>query len=258
MEEFETRPSSYGLRKMPENHHLQNPEIQAMKTARKTARPQARRKTSAKPLRTKGTPGENGALTVAEIQMLVMQAKEAFHYQTALGQIEPGTDADQWRRDQVMDCVGKAGTSKLIRIEWRQVSARFLTLAGREDEALATLNRTGVKSYRPADANDTWETSETYVVLIRQAIDEHRTAVTEHAKGHIHEGWFLTAARQRTAKPSLTMATLAERLDPATLCGLLSHLRNHIALREGRAVPERRAKRVYPKTPDPGEMDDPF
>ncbi len=54
------------------------------------------------------------------------------------------------------------------------------------------------------------------------------------------------------------MATLAERLDPRTLHGLLSHVRNHIALREGRAVPKRRAKRVYPKRPDPGEIDDRF
>ena len=54
------------------------------------------------------------------------------------------------------------------------------------------------------------------------------------------------------------MATLAERLDPETLCGLLSHLRTHIALREGRANPDLRAKRTYPKPADPGEMDDPF
>lgn len=228
------------------------------KTSMKTTTKKAARRTSAKPLRTKGTPGEDGNLTGAEIRKLVMQAKEAFHYQSALGQIEPGADSDQWRRDQVMDCVDKAGTSKLIRREWRKVSGHFLILAGREDEALATLNRTGVKSYRPVDQEDTWETSETYVALIRAALADHRATVVTPENGHLHEGWLLAAARQRTGKPTLTMGTLAERLAPQTLCGLLAHLRNHIALREGRAISERRSKRFYPTTPDPGEMDDPF
>ena len=67
-------------------------------------------------------------------------------------------------------------------------------------------------------------------------------------------GWLLTAARQRTGKPTLTMETLAERLDPQTLFGLLCHLKDHISLREGRAVPERRAKRIYPKKADPGDF----
>jgi len=224
----------------------------------KPASPRAARKTPAKPLRKKGTPGEDGRLTGPETTNLVLQAKEAFHYQTALGKIEPGTDDNEWRRDQVMDCVGKAGTSKLIRSDWRPVMAHFLTLSGREDEALEVLNRTGTKSYRPVDQDDTWESCETYVALIREALAAHRDAVATHEKGHLHEGWFLAAARQRTGKPTLSMATLAERLDPKTLHGLLSHLRNHIALREGRAVPERRKERVYPKPADPGEMDDPF
>jgi hypothetical protein len=53
---------------------------------------------------------------------------------------------------------------------------------------------------------------------------------------------------------------MAERLDPQTLAGLLSHRRDHIALREGRDT-DRRAKRVYPKPSDPGSMHedaDPF
>lgn len=229
-----------------------------MKTTN-SSRPQARRKAPAKAVRKSGgTPGENGKLTSPEITMLVLQAKEAFHYQAVLGKIEPGVDADEWRRDQVMDSVSKAGTSKLIRSEWRTVFAHFLILSGREDEALEVLSRTGVKTYRPVDAHDTWETSETCVHLIREELAAHRQAVATHEKGHLHEGWFLAAARQRTSKPNLTMATLAERLDPRTLHGLLSHLRNHIALREGRDDQDRRAKRIYPKKPDPGEMDDPF
>lgn len=223
----------------------------------KSARPQTGRRAAAKPGRKKGTPGEDGRLTGPETTNLVLQAKEAFHYQIALGKIEPGTDVNDWRRDQVMDCVGKAGTSKLIRSDWRPVMAHFLTLSGREDEALEVLSRTGLKSYRPADGADTWETCETYVELIRQALDDHSRAFIVPFR-YIEAGWLIAAARQRTGKPTLTMATFAERLDPKTLHGLLSHLRNHIAVREGRAVPERRKERVYPEPADPGEMDDPF
>ena len=57
----------------------------------------------------------------------------------------------------------------------------------------------------------------------------------------------LTAARQRTGKPTLTMKTLAQRLSPQILFGLLCHLDEHIALREDREDLDRRAKRIYPK-----------
>ncbi|MFT3992033.1 MAG: hypothetical protein QM680_11545 [Luteolibacter sp.] len=67
----------------------------------------------------------------------------------------------------------------------------------------------------------------------------------------------IAVAAQRTRKPTLTMDTLAERLDPKTLKGLLSHLVNHIATRGGRAT-DRRSKRQYPKKADPGEMAEPF
>lgn len=168
---------------------------------------------------------------------------------------------DEWRREMVFERVACAGISKINRSHWREVMALFLELAGREDDAFKLLTETGVKSYRPVDNNDTWETCETYVALIRQALQDHATVPVDglqEGKRHIHAGWLITAARQREGKPTLTLETLAERLDPQTLHGLLSHLRNHIALREGRAVPERRAKRIYPKPSDPGQMDDPF
>jgi hypothetical protein len=187
-------------------------------------------------------------LTREETTNLLMQAQEAFHYQSTLG-----NTFDQWRRDQVMDSVGKAGISKISRPEWKTVKAHFLTLSGREDEALALLTHTGTKSYRPVSGADTWESCEEYAALVTANLNAHRAATVTHPKGHIHEGWFLSAARQRTGKQTLTMATLAERLDPSTLHGLLAHLRNHIALREGRAT-QARGKRTYPKKPDPGEM----
>lgn len=225
----------------------------------KTTPHKASSRPSAKPVQRHGTPGATGTLTRGEIANLVMTAREAYAYQLACHRIEPGQSFDDWRRDQVQDAVQKDGLSKLNRADFRPVKSHFLILAGREDEALNLDLRTGVKTYRPANTGDTWESSEKLVHHIRKAIADHATTDVSHPKGHIHTGWFLAAARQRAQKPTLTMDTLAERLDPETLTGLLSHLRNHIAVREGRADPDRRAKRVYPKKADPGEMSgDPF
>ena len=197
-------------------------------------------------------------LTREETQNLLLQAKDAFDYQTKLRRVEPGENFNDWRRDQVMDRVGKPGISKIARGDWKNVKALFLELSGREDEAFKLLIQTGVKSYRPVDGNDTWETCEQYAAIVTTCLAEHLAVAVTHPKGHLHAGWFLSAARQRTGKPSLTLATIAERLDPSTLHGLLSHLRNHIATREGRAKPERRAKRIYPKKQNPGEMAEDF
>jgi hypothetical protein len=208
-----------------------------------------------------GTPGPNGRLTREETTNLILQATEAFHYQTVLGNIEPGTKFDDWRRDQVIARVGKPGISKIVRDDWKNVKALFLELSGREEEAFKLLLKTGPKNDRPQEASDTWESSETYAHLIRQALADHATFPAERlvgGEGHIYPGWILTAARQRTGKPTLTMETLAERLDPKTLWGLLSHLVSHINLREGRDDPDRRKPRSYPKPSDPGEIDEPF
>lgn len=213
------------------------------------------RKPSAKPVQKTGTPGETGNLSKAEITKLLLQAKEAWGYQLACKGVQPCCTFDNFRRDQVMAVVGLPGISKLNRSHWRTVSAHFLTLAGREDEAFELLNRTGDKTYRGTKTGDTWEAAEAYVSHIRQALADH--LATNHPRP-IEIGWFLHAARQRTGKFTLTMETLAGRLDPQTLHGLLSHLRNHIALREGRADLDRRSARSYPSKPDPGQIDDPF
>lgn len=218
-------------------------------------------KPRAKAMQKHGTPGPNGRLTKAETTNLILQATEAFHYQTVLGNIEPGTRFDDWRRDQVMDRVGKAGISKIVRDDFRNVKALFLELSGREDEAFALLLKTGPKNDRPDETSNTWESAEAYVAHIHQALADHATFPAERlvgSKGHIHPGWLIAAARQRTGKPTLTMQTLAERLDPQTLHGLLSHLKSHINLREGRADLDRRSPRSYSKPADPGELDQPF
>lgn len=230
-----------------------------MKPTAKTTPVQRPRKASAK---SSHKPRSSSSLSRAETTNLVMTAQEAFNYQLVLKRVEPGTSFNDWRRDQVMDAVGLGGISKIGRVHFRTVKAHFLTLAGRDDEAFAILNKTGRKTDH-GDPADTHESAEKIVHLIRQALANHAQVPAEHlqaGKGHIHYGWFLAAARQRTGKPTLTMDTIAERLDPVTLLGLLSHLRNHIARREGREHEDRRQRRRYPKKADPGTMheDTPF
>lgn len=232
------------------------------KPSAKSTAPQRSRRPSAKPLQKGGgTPGPTGKLTKEERDPLLLQAKDAFEIQTRHGRVEPGMSFDEWRRDMVFDAVGLPGISKINRSHWKSVMALFLKLSDREDEALKLELKTGVKSYRPVNQGDIWESCETYVALIKQALADHASvpaASLPHPKGHIRMGWLLTAARQRTGKPTLILDTLAERLDPETLCGLLAHLRNHISEREGRADHGKRSERVYPKKPDPGEMAEDF
>lgn len=216
------------------------------------------RKSPAKRLQKTGTPGASGNLTNPEKQKLVLQAREAWGYQLAVKAIPANTPFDAFRSTQVEAAVGLSGISKLNRSHWRTVSAHFLTLAGREDEAFELLNRTGEKTYRGTNPGDTWESSETYVHHIRQSLADHQIAKLAPGMDRIEAGWILHAARQRTGKPSLTMDTLAERLTPETLFGLLSHLNSHINLREGRADLNSRSIRTYPAKPDPNQIDDPF
>lgn len=222
-------------------------------------KPPPARKRAAKPSQ---KPRAKDRLSRDQNTTLLLDAKEAFHYQIALGNIPADADFDAWRRDQVMAETGLGGLSKLSNHHYRPVKAKLLELAGRWDEAAAIRLKIGKKTDH-GDPADTHESSEQVVALIRQALADHATVPADSLtdpRGHIHAGWLLSAARQRTRKPSLTMDTLAERLDPSTLLGLLSHLKSHINLREGRANPDLRQPRQYPRKPDPGTMheDNPF
>jgi len=219
-------------------------------TTKKTA-PSITRKPRAKPPQ-KAASKAVGKLTRPEMTNLILQAQEAFNYQIAIKAIPPETDFNEWRRAEVMSAVGLAGLSKISRSHWRTVKAHFLCHSGHDAEAFELLTKTGEKTYRPIGGGDTWETSEAFAALIVQELAVHAANVVKHEKGHIREGWILETARQRTGKPTLTLATLAERLDPGTLHGLLAHLRNHIARREGRDDADKRKPRRYPKPADPG------
>lgn len=202
-----------------------------MKATKKTAS----RKVAKKRVQRKKT--GIGTLSSAEVIPLAIQAKDAFRYQTAKGNVEPGMTEKEWRREQVYNLTGRDGTSQLDDEHWKPVMAHFLQLAGEEEKAFELLNKTGVKGYRPTGPDDTYESSEKVVFRIKEALAKHALATVSHPKGHLHAGWLLSVARQRTDKPSLTMDTLDDRLDKKTLIGLLSHLNKYIRRRESWSQP---------------------
>jgi|GEM_PF-3630241 len=211
-----------------------------MTTTAKSRPLRSPRKPSAKPPQT-----PRGNLSKPEITKLLMQAQEAFQIQSDLGLIDPAERFDSWRRDQVMAACGLPGLSKISRGHFRTVFAHFLTLCGRDADAYLALTHTGTKRDH-GPAGDTHEAAEALVHHILTALASHASTDLPDGLLHIHAGWFLAAARQRTRKPTLTMDTLAARLDPAVLTGLLAHLRNHISRREGREDAGRRSTRAIP------------
>ena len=172
--------------------------------------------------------------------------------QSELGLIDPAERFDSWRRDQVMAACGFPGLSKISRGHFRTVFAHFLTLCGHDAEAYLALTHTGPKRDH-GPASDTHESAEALAHHITDALASHAATALPPGAQHIHAGWFLAAARQRTRRPTLTMDTLADRLDPSTLTGLLAHLRNHISRRECRETDQRTARK-YPRKPDAGTM----
>lgn len=215
-----------------------------MTTAKKSTRKPARNAPAKRAPKTR----RPGSLSHAETTPLLLQAKEAYDYQLALKRVEPGMSFDEWRRDQVMDTVGREGISKIDRSQWTDVMVHFLILTGKEEEAFKLQLKSGTKTYRPQGEDDTHESCRQYVHLIRKAIDEHLVKELPEGAEHIREPWLLAAARPRSKKPGLTMENMADRLDPKTLRGLLAHVNTHIAKREGRE-PEKRKPRRYARKP---------
>ena len=188
-----------------------------------------------------------GALTAKEKQTLVLIARDAYRHQAGLGNLTPETTPDSFRHAEMYAHFG-GGVSTLQRADWRRAAAHFFTLAGKPEKALEMLTRSGQKSYRPAGPRDTWESCDSIVATMRQELASHASADLPPGMSPIREAWLVVAARQRTRKPTLSMESMAERLDPKTLVGLLSHLRHHIAIREGRP-PSSRTARTYPPRP---------
>lgn len=201
--------------------------------------------------KTKPKAKRTGNMFTREIQTLAIAARHAFDYQESLGNIEDGVTFDVWRREQVMEAVGKPGLSALFHADFRPVLAHFQLLAGSDEKALDLFLKTG-KAKDHGAAEDTHEKREQVAHLIRDELKRHvdlatfvgtihderlsraRAAIDTHGS-HINEGYVISIVRAKSRTQLRNLDQLAERLTLKQLNDLLSTVRNRISTREGRA-----------------------
>jgi len=211
-----------------------------------------------------------------EILPLVMAARAAYNIQIETGNIDASTGFDEWRREQVMQVVGKPGLTALLHQDWRPVMAHFQMLAGKDDAAFALHMRSGRRTDK-ADARNTHENSDTVFQVIKQALRTHsylaRTPISQiiadkadatqgpvpsswiesiklravsialhqaAEKDIIGEAYTLIVARRKFHVQAATFEALRDRLNHGQLAGLRSTIINRIAAREGVGSPETR------------------
>jgi hypothetical protein len=212
-----------------------------------------------------------GNMSRAEITPLVLEAKAALLAQIELANIDPQTDFDAWRRDEVLKAVGKPGISACDSDDYNKIMAHFAELAGHDELALEHRLKSGkVKDH--GDPNDTHEARRTLAALIMQNLRAHirlgeisaadlaaetedtaeyqslraaRDAIRSHKDGPIREGYVVVLARAKTRRRDLTLgrdiqAGLADRCEVKDLRQILSTLRSRISTREGRADEKKR------------------
>jgi hypothetical protein len=204
-----------------------------------------------------------------EIQPLVLAAREAFDYQAALGNIDPGVSFDTWRRDQVLQTVNRKGLSDCLHDHFRPLMGHFKLLAGRDADALESFLSTGPTADHSAPGDD-HETRRQLAHQILEALAAHirladisavdlaaetpdtdtyqtlrarRAAILAHPQGALREGYLVHLARQKTRRPSLHLgpdlqAGLADRCTADQLAQIRSTLINRIAVREDRPPSE--------------------
>jgi hypothetical protein len=210
-----------------------------------------------------------GKMGKREIQPLVMAAREAYDYQSALGNIDPGHTFDAWRRDQVKSKVGRAGLTECSHDDFKPLMGHFQLLAGRDADALASFLSTGPAT-DTASPGDDLERRRQLAHGIMQILAEHialadisaadlaaktpdtaeyqklrarRAAILAHKDGAIREGYIVHLAKQKTRRPDLTLgrdiqAGLADRCTVDQLAQLRDTLVNRIAVREDRPESE--------------------
>lgn len=135
-----------------------------MKTTQKTTRAATGKSTSPKA----ETP--RGNMKPTEIKPLVFAARRAFDCQSAAGLVE--LDFDTWRKNQVMECVGKPGLSACHHEDFKPLMAHFKTLAGEDAVAFTNLMKTG-KPTDHASAGDTFEARRQIAHTIAQRLADH-------------------------------------------------------------------------------------
>jgi len=96
------------------------------------------------PHRSRKTSRKSG-MCANEITPLVLEAKDAYAYQEALGNIDPGVTFEAWRREQCLEAVGKPGLSKCKSDDWQDLAAHFCVLAGKDAEALSAADQLAFK-----------------------------------------------------------------------------------------------------------------
>jgi hypothetical protein len=203
--------------------------------------------------------GDRGNMKPGEIQALAITARQAFDFQMELGNLDAGTKFDAWRRDQVMEAVGKSGLSKCNHADFLPVRAHFALLAGKDEKALNDLMRTGqVKDHGAPE--DTHEARRQRVHTIREKIGFHVIlAETPEAqvsqkelnawrciqadpKGPIREGYAIYVAKMKFKIQPRSIDELSDRLTVAQLDQLLFTIVNRINAKEGRGEKHERNK----------------
>ncbi len=253
-------------------------------TSKRPAAKKAAKKTAGKKAWFPGKMGKR------EIQPLVMAAREGYDYQNALGNIDPGQTFDAWRRDQVMNTVGRKGLSDCQHDHYKPLMAHFQVLAGRDGEALESFLATGPATDTAAEGDD-HERRRQLAHVIFEILAEHmrladisaqdlaeqtddtalyqvlrarRAAILAHPRGAYREGYVVHLAKQKTSRPELTLgrdlkAGLAERCTVAQLTQLRDTLVNRIAVREDRPESKegrnrKRRSQEEKARLDPGEL----
>lgn len=210
-----------------------------------------------------------GKMGKREIQPLVMAAREAYDYQNALGNLDPGQTFDAWRRDQVKSKVGRDGLSACAHDDFKPLMGHFQLLAGRDGEAFESFLSTGPAADTAAHGDD-HERRRQLAHGIMEILTEHirladisaadlaaqtpdtdeyqklrsrRAAILAHPRGAIRDGYIVYLAKQKTSRPDLTLghdiqAGLADRCTVAQLTQLRDTLANRIAVREDRPESE--------------------
>jgi len=135
--------------------------IPAKKIARKTARKAA----AVAPKKKRGN------MTSAEIKPLVIAARKAYDVQSGMD-LTDGLSFDDWRREQVMACVGREGLTACNHDDYRPLLAHFQTLAGDDSAALGNLLRSGHKTDH-ADTRDTQEKRSQLAFTIAEKLAYH-------------------------------------------------------------------------------------
>jgi hypothetical protein len=136
-----------------------------MSTAKKTASRAPRKAKAPAPQKKRGN------LSGKEIKPLVIQARKAYDVQSAMD-LTDGLSFDDWRREQVVACVGKPGLTACHHDDFRPLLAHFQTLAGDDSAAFGNLLKSGHQTDH-ADPRDTQEKRRQLAFTIATTLAEH-------------------------------------------------------------------------------------